>query len=175
MRGANSTLNGDSSSRLTFKNIIKMEKIEEIIKLFASLTFMEVIVLIQTIKNRFNVEIPITNIMENILKLKQKCLLSNDKFTVVLKGIASDKKLLTVKAIKEVCNYGLREAKDIVDTCPSDVIVNIPMSQAFLIKNEIEKVNGIVEIIPTEKMLVLRKHIDKENVTIIQEYSSFTN
>ena len=152
-----------------------MNRIEEIIKLFTSLTFMEVIVLIRTIKSRFGINFPITEVIKDLLESKQKQLLTNDKFTVILKGVAGDKKLLTVKTIKEICNYGLREAKDIVDTCPSDVIVNIPMNQAALIKNEIEKANGIVEIIPTEKMLVLRKHIDKENVTIIKEYSSFTN
>ena len=60
-------------------------------------------------------------------------------------------KLQLVKAIKEVCDYGLKEAKDIVDSAPSSVIRNVSIERAEEIKREIENVGGKARINGGEK------------------------
>lgn len=56
-------------------------------------------------------------------------------------------KLQLVKAIKESCNYGLKEAKDIVDSAlPASVISGISKERAEEIKREIESAGGKAKI-----------------------------
>ncbi len=66
-------------------------------------------------------------------------------YNVILKyaGLA---KLQLVKTIKEVCNMGLKEAKDLVDSAPSIIKRNLSYSEAQTLKKVLEEAGGIVEI-----------------------------
>ncbi len=44
-----------------------------------------------------------------------------EEFTVMLTGIAGDKKIQVIKAVREVTSLGLKEAKDLVDGAPKPV------------------------------------------------------
>jgi hypothetical protein len=61
-------------------------------------------------------------------------------------------KLQLIKAIKEACNYGLKEAKDIVDSAlPASVIRGISKERAEEIKQAIEDAGGKAKINGGEK------------------------
>ena len=60
-------------------------------------------------------------------------------------------KLQLVKAVKEICGYGLKDAKDIVDSAPSSVIRNISIDRAEEIKRAIETAGGKAKINGGEK------------------------
>ena len=61
-------------------------------------------------------------------------------------------KLQLIKAIKEACNYGLKEAKDIVDSAlPASVIRGISKERADEIKQAIEDAGGKAKINGGEK------------------------
>ena len=67
------------------------------------------------------------------------------EFDVVLKS-AGAQKLAVVKAVKEACGLGLKEAKDLVDAAPSVLKEGLPKSEAESLKKAIEESGAEVEI-----------------------------
>ena len=66
-------------------------------------------------------------------------------FDVVLK-IAGAAKLQVVKAVKESCGLGLKEAKDIVDAAPATVKEGVDKATAEALKAALEAAGAEVEI-----------------------------
>ena len=66
-------------------------------------------------------------------------------FDVVLKS-AGAQKLAVVKAVKEACGLGLKEAKDLVDAAPSTLKEGLPKAEAESLKKTIEESGAEVEI-----------------------------
>ena len=66
-------------------------------------------------------------------------------FDVVLKS-AGAQKLAVVKAVKESCGLGLKEAKDLVDAAPSVLKEGLPKAEAESLKKTIEESGAEVEI-----------------------------
>ena len=66
-------------------------------------------------------------------------------FDVVLKS-AGAAKLQVVKAVKEACGLGLKEAKDLVDAAPSTLKEDVSKDDAEALKKAIEEAGAEVEI-----------------------------
>ena len=66
-------------------------------------------------------------------------------FDVVLKD-AGAAKLQVVKAVKEACGLGLKEAKDLVDGAPSTVKEGLAKAEAESLKKTLEEAGATVEL-----------------------------
>ena len=66
-------------------------------------------------------------------------------FDVVLKN-AGASKLQVVKAVKESCGLGLKEAKDLVDGAPSKLKEGVAKEEAEALKKALEEVGAEVEL-----------------------------
>ena len=66
-------------------------------------------------------------------------------FDVVLKN-AGAAKLQVVKAVKEACGLGLKEAKDLVDGAPSKLKEGVGKEEAEALKKALEEAGAEVEI-----------------------------
>ena len=66
-------------------------------------------------------------------------------FDVVLKS-AGAAKLQVVKAVKEACGLGLKEAKDLVDAAPSKLKEGVSKEEAEALKKALEEAGAEVEI-----------------------------
>ncbi len=66
-------------------------------------------------------------------------------FNVVLKA-AGASKLQVVKAVKEACGLGLKEAKELVDAAPSTLKEGLPKADAEALKKTLEEVGAEVEL-----------------------------
>ena len=66
-------------------------------------------------------------------------------FDVVLTD-AGAAKLGVVKAVKEACGLGLKEAKDLVDAAPSTVKEGLPKAEAEALKKALEEAGAKVEL-----------------------------
>jgi ribosomal protein L7/L12 len=67
------------------------------------------------------------------------------EFNVVLKGPGANK-LAIVKLVKELTGLGLKEAKDLVDSAPSNVKEGIAKDEAEGIKKQLEEAGADVEL-----------------------------
>ena len=66
-------------------------------------------------------------------------------FDVILKS-AGAAKLQVVKAVKEACGVGLKEAKDLVDGAPSKLKEGVAKEEAEALKKALEEAGAEVEI-----------------------------
>ena len=66
-------------------------------------------------------------------------------FDVVLAEVGGAK-LQVVKAVKEACGLGLKEAKDLVDTAPATVKEGLSKEEAENLKKAIEEAGAKVEL-----------------------------
>ena len=67
------------------------------------------------------------------------------EFTVVLKE-AGASKLAVVKMVKELTGLGLKEAKDVVDSAPSNVKEGVTKDEAEALKKSFEEAGAVVEL-----------------------------
>ena len=66
-------------------------------------------------------------------------------FDVVLKS-AGAAKLQVVKAVKEACGLGLKEAKELVDGAPSTLKEGMPKAEAEALKKTLEEAGAEIEL-----------------------------
>ena len=66
-------------------------------------------------------------------------------FDVVLKSVGAAK-LQVVKAVKEACGLGLKEAKELVDGAPSKLKEGVAKEEAEALKKALEEAGAEVEI-----------------------------
>ena len=69
------------------------------------------------------------------------------EFNVILTG-CGDKKIQVIKALREITNLGLKEAKDVVEGVPKPVKESVSKEEAETIKKKMEEAGGTVEIKP---------------------------
>ena len=68
-----------------------------------------------------------------------------DSFDVVLAEVGANK-LAVVKAVKEACGLGLKDAKDLVDGAPATIKEGMPKAEAENLKKAIEEAGAKVEL-----------------------------
>ena len=68
-----------------------------------------------------------------------------DDFTVMLQEIGANK-VNVIKAVREVTNLGLREAKDLVEAAPKEVREGVPQAEAQEIQKKLEDAGAKVTV-----------------------------
>ncbi len=69
------------------------------------------------------------------------------EFTVILKGgVAADKKISVIKAVRTITGLGLKEAKDLVEAGDKPLKENVSKEEADKIKKEITDAGGAVDV-----------------------------
>jgi large subunit ribosomal protein L7/L12 len=67
------------------------------------------------------------------------------EFDVLLKG-QGEKKLEVVKVVKNLTGMGLKEAKDLVDNCPSVIKEKLSKEEANNFKKQLEDAGAVIEL-----------------------------
>ena len=67
------------------------------------------------------------------------------EFSVVLKA-GGAKKIQVIKVVREITSLGLKEAKDAVDSTPSNIKEGISKAEAEEIKKKLEEQGAVVEL-----------------------------
>ena len=67
------------------------------------------------------------------------------EFNVILSSIGNAK-IQVIKAVREITGLGLKEAKALVDGCPSSLKEGVSKDEAKEIQDKIEGVGGAVEV-----------------------------
>ena len=70
---------------------------------------------------------------------------AKDEFDVVLTG-AGDKKIQVIKEVRGLTSLGLKEAKDLVEGAPSNILEGVSKEDADKAKEAIEAAGGTVDV-----------------------------
>lgn len=74
-------------------------------------------------------------------------ILNNNHLNLALEALTTEcAKLQVVKAVKEACGLGLKEAKDLVDGAPSTIKEGVAKDEAENLKKAIEEAGAKVEL-----------------------------
>ena len=117
---------------------------EDILEAVGSLTVMELNDLVKAFEEKFGVSAAAVAVAgpagAGAAAAEEKT-----SFDVVLKS-AGAAKLQVVKAVKEACGLGLKEAKDMVDGAPSTVKEGLAKDEAESLKKTLEEAGAEVEL-----------------------------
>ena len=121
------------------------EKITAIIEELKGLTVLELSELVHAVEDEFGVSAAAAVAVAGPAAGPAAAAEEKTSFDVVLKD-AGAAKLQVVKAVKEACGLGLKEAKDLVDGAPSTLKEGMSKDEAENLKKTIEAAGAVVEL-----------------------------
>lgn len=122
-----------------------MAKIEEMMTAIEGMTVIELSDLVKALEEKFGVTAAAPVAVAAAGAAAGPAEEAKDEVTVVLSSVG-DKKIQVLKVVREITGLGLKEAKDLVDSCPKPVKEKIKKAEAEEIKKKLEEQGGIVEI-----------------------------
>jgi len=67
------------------------------------------------------------------------------EFTVILKEVGKEK-IKVIKEVRAITNLGLKEAKDLVEGAPKEVVKDVNKEESEKVKKQLEAVGAVVEV-----------------------------
>jgi len=123
-------------------------KFKELIKQIEGLSVLELAELVKELEQRFGVSAAAPVAMATGASAapgEEAAVEEKAEFNVILKS-SGEQKINVIKAIREITQLGLKDAKDLVDAAPKEVKSNVKKEEAEEIKKKIEAVGGQVEL-----------------------------
>ena len=121
---------------------------DEILDAIGNMSVMELADMVEAFKEKFNVTVAAAPVAAAPGAAPGEAAAEADEkteFTVVLADVGS-KKIQVIKAVREVTSLGLKEAKELVDSAPSNVKEDIGKDEAESIKTKLEEQGATVEL-----------------------------
>ena len=118
---------------------------EEILEAIGGKTVVELADLIDAFKSKFNVTVAAAPAGGGAGGAAAPAAEEKTEFTVVLKE-GGAKKIQVIKVVRELTSLGLKEAKDLVDSAPSNVKEGVSKAEAEEIKKKLEEQGATVEL-----------------------------
>ena len=119
---------------------------EEILDGIASMSVLELSELLKEFEERFGVTAaaPMAVAMAGPAAAAEE---EEEKtsFDVVLNG-AGEKKIQVIKAVREITSLGLKEAKDLVEAAPTNVVSGVSKDEAAAAKAKLEDAGASVDV-----------------------------
>ncbi|KPJ80518.1 MAG: 50S ribosomal protein L7/L12 [Gammaproteobacteria bacterium SG8_30] len=122
---------------------------EEILEAISNMTVMEIVDLVKMMEDKFGVTAaaPIAvAAAPGAAGAAAPAAEEQTEFTVVLKAYPADKKVGTIKVIREITGLGLKEAKDLVEGSPNTVKEGVSKDEAEKIKKQLTDAGAEVEV-----------------------------
>jgi large subunit ribosomal protein L7/L12 len=118
---------------------------EEILDAISNMTVMEIVDLVKMMEDKFGVTAAAPVAMA-AAAAAAPAVEEQTEFTVILKAYPADKKVGTIKVIREITGLGLKEAKDLVEGAPSTVKESVSKADADKIKKQLTDAGADVEV-----------------------------
>ncbi len=122
-------------------------KIEELLKAIEEMTVLQLSKLVKALEDRFGVTAaaPMAVAAAPVAGAGEESAEEQTEFDVVLKS-AGAQKIQVIKAVRALTSLGLKEAKDLVDSAPSEVKKGVTKEEAEEIKAKLEEAGAEVDV-----------------------------
>ncbi len=125
-----------------------MSKVEEVLEIVKGMTVLELADLVKAFEEEFGVSAAAPMAVAAgpagaAAEAKEEE--EQTEFDVILKG-PGEKKINVIKAVRELTNLGLKEAKELVDSAPKPVKEKVGKEEAESIKAKLEEAGAEVEL-----------------------------
>lgn len=120
---------------------------DDILETVANMSVMDVVDLISAMEEKFGVSAaaPVAVAASSAAGGEAAAAEVQTEFDVVLTSFGSSK-VPVIKAVREITGLGLKEAKDLVESAPTNVKEGIEQGEADELKKKLEAVGASVEI-----------------------------
>lgn len=123
---------------------------EELIDAIKNMTVMDLADLVKTLEDEFGVSaasvaVGVAPAVASGNQVAEATEEEKTEFTVVLKSIG-EKKIEVIKAVRQVTDLGLKQAKDLVESAPHVVKEGVSKEEADTTKQKLETAGAVVEI-----------------------------
>jgi large subunit ribosomal protein L7/L12 len=120
---------------------------EELITAIESMTVLELSELVKALEDKFGVSAaaPMMAAMPMAGGEAAEAAEEQTEFDVILKEVGA-KKIQVIKAVRQITNLGLREAKELVDGAPSPVMQAVAKEAAEDAKAKLEAEGAVAEV-----------------------------
>ncbi len=118
---------------------------EEILDAISNMTVMEIVDLVKMMEDKFGVTAAAPVAMA-AAAAAAPVVEEQTEFTIILKAYPADKKVGTIKVIREITGLGLKEAKDLVEGSPNTVKEGVSKDEAEKIKKQLTDAGAEVEV-----------------------------
>jgi len=119
---------------------------EQVIEYLSGLKVMELVELTRTLEDKWGVKAaPVAVAGAAPAGDSAEAEPEQTEFTVILKGVGSQK-IQVIKAVREITGLGLKDAKDLVDSCPKAVKEDISKAEAEEIVEKLKGAGAEVEV-----------------------------
>jgi large subunit ribosomal protein L7/L12 len=122
---------------------------QDVVQYIKSISVMELADLVKTLENELGVKaaaaIPMAMAATGAAAPVAAPAEEKTEFNVVLTAVG-DKKINVIKAVREVTNLGLKEAKDLVEGAPKTVKEGVSKEEAEAIKKKFAEAGATVEL-----------------------------
>lgn len=121
------------------------EKIVKLIEDVKTLTVLELSELVKALEEEFGVSASAPVAVAAAGAAPAAAAEEKTEFDVVLAEVGANK-MAVIKAVKDACGLGLKEAKDLVDNAPKTVKEAAPKADAEAIKAKLEEAGAKIEL-----------------------------
>ncbi len=121
------------------------EKILKLIEDVKTLTVLELSELVKALEEEFGVSASAPVAVAAAGAAPAAAAEEKTEFDVVLADVGANK-MAVIKAVKDACGLGLKEAKDLVDNAPKTVKEQAPKADAEAIKAKLEEAGAKIEL-----------------------------
>ena len=123
---------------------------EELVETIGNMTVLELAELVKVLEDKFGVSaaapmamaMPMGGMGGAAAVVEEE---EQYEFDVILSAIG-DQKIQVIKAVRELTELGLREAKAVVDATPSEVMKGVPKEEAEAAKARLEQAGATAEV-----------------------------
>jgi len=118
---------------------------EQVIEYLSSMKVMDLAALVKKLEETWGVEAAPVAVAAAPAAGAGEAAVEQTEFDVILKDVGSQK-IKVIKAVREVTNMGLKEAKEMVESAPKAVKEAVSKEEAEEVKKKIEASGATVEI-----------------------------
>jgi large subunit ribosomal protein L7/L12 len=128
-------------------DVVKSETVQKVLDTVKSMTVMDLANLVKALEEEFGVTAaaPVMAMAAGAPAGAAPVVEEKTDFNVVLTG-AGTNKIQVIKVVRALTGLGLKEAKDLVESAPSNVKESVPKDEAEKIKKELEDSGAKVEL-----------------------------
>jgi large subunit ribosomal protein L7/L12 len=120
---------------------------DQIIEAIEKMTLLEVNELVKAIEEKFGVSAaPVAAAVVAGPAAAAAPVEEKTEFTVVLKEVPADKKINVIKEVRAITGLGLKEAKDLVEAAPKEVVKDVSKADAEKAEKQLKDAGAVVAI-----------------------------
>jgi len=118
---------------------------DDILESISAMSVMDVVELIEAMEEKFGVSAAAAVAAAPAAAGGGEAAAEKDEFDVILTGFG-EKKVGVIKAVRGITGLGLKEAKDMVESCPAPVKEGASKAEAEDVKKQLEEAGATVEL-----------------------------